>query len=452
MGLLDGITVNRCLPPISYPTASGFDMQIGEALQGVDGKWYFNGGISRGITGIVAGPNAYKSTIMGSLVMRSKTIHSGTDVIIHDTEGSFTRDPLRELRLAGEFSDKSSHENMVYLDGSNTIDELEAIVDDICTKKDKARKDYIVDSPFLDLSTGKPMQMWIPTYIVVDTWTNAISADEVEIQTKGVGDSKNNTIFMKGGQKKTIYLPKLNMQCNRYGLCVILVCHVGKQSTMGQTNPNVPPPKQLMHMRQGEQIKGTGSQFDRLTNPLLQVTSVKKLIAADGDSEYKYGSAPADDLNEIVVKVLRNKIGQGSGTSTAYVVSQKDGLQNTLSYYNYMRSNKYTGLLGNVQRHQCAFMPDVTLTRNTARGLFHENPKLCRAMELTAQYVYIKENWNLNNMPFDFSKTPEQVYETLSKSSELLERVLTSRGYWLAGFDSPSQEYLSIFDVLALAK
>lgn len=449
MGLFDGILVERSLPPISYPTGTMYDLQLAGMERGYDGKWYTLGGISRGINGIVSGSNMYKSTWAGSLVTRSKIIHSA-GLINADSEVGYARDKQREARLPDELAPLYTPDNVVYIDNTNPIEVIEEVVDQTCANKNKERKDYIIEAPFIDPETGKRMLMWRPTYVVIDTWTNFLSLDEKEMQAKGLDDSKNNTIFMKGGQKKTIYLPKLNIQAHKYGLCVILVCHIGKQSTMGQTNPNVPPPKQLQYMRQGEQIKGAGSQFDRLTNPLLQIMSAKKLQASDGSCEYNWGSTDPDDLNEIAVRVLRNKT-MNSGKTQPYVVSQLDGLLNSITNYHYLRSNKYYGLLGNMQRHQCALYPEVTLTRNSARGLAAEDQKLRRALELEAQYLFIQNSWNISRIPYDFTKTPEQIREALEKKSkELVDRVLLSRGYWSAGATEAEGEYLSIFDVLEM--
>lgn len=455
MGLFEGVTIERALPPVSYPTASQLDIQIGTYKTGYDGKWYCTGGLTRGITGVIGWPNTYKSTAMASLIMRSMCIHSGSSTLIHDTEDSLSRDMDRIYRLSGEFNGTQliTEDNLFFLDSSNTISDTEQVIDSLCAAKDKNKKDLIVESPFID-KNGDRIKVWIPTYISIDTYSSLVSNDELELMHEGLDSSKINTIYMKGGGKKSVFLSKLNMLANKYGLCVVLTAHMGKMSTMGQANPNVPPPKQLQYMKQGEQIKNVGSQFDRLTNPLIQTTSAKKLVASDGKCEYNYkGTTAVEDLNEIAFKVLRNKNGTGSGNTTPYVISQNDGLLNTLTNYHYLRSNKYYGLNGNMQRHQVALLPDVTITRNTIRELSTTNKQLCRALEIVAQYLYIQLNYNTAALPFDLSISPSEIFEKLNtKSNELLQRVLNSRGYWVASTVDDGQEYFSIFDILSLIK
>lgn len=453
--LFDQISRERELPAISYPTATLFDLQVGSFKQGFDGKFYCTGGLTRGVSGVIGGPSTYKSTIMGSLVMRALHIHKGTSAIIHDAEVSFIRDLDRVDRLADEFmrmEGRIPDDFVTYLDDSDTLTDNEDVVNKMCANKEAHRKDFIAESPFID-KTGKRVRMWIPTYLVIDTYTNVASADARELVGKGIANSGLNMIYMKDGGKKSVYLPQLNYLANKYGICVILTAHVGKQSNL-DGNPNVPPPKELQYMRQGESIKQVGSQFDRLTNPLIQTMSAKKLIASDGKPEYNYkNTTPLEDLNEVAVKVLRNKSGS-SGTIVPYVLSQQDGLLNTLTNYHYLRSNKYYGLNGNMQRHQAAFMPDVTLTRNSIRELTESNAELRRALEISAQYLYIVSNYNTAALPYDFTLTPTQIFDKLNaKSKELVPRILNSRSYWTASVDNKDkQEYFSIFDILELVK
>lgn len=445
MGILSGMEWNYSLPPVSYNTGTHLDLATGVARYGVDNKLYIDGGLNRGINGVIGRAQTWKSTTAGSWIAEMMCFYSDSEALIQDNEESAQRDPDRFFRYALDFDLKNTRD-IVFISGIYRCGDLLNRVREICVKREKEKKHLIVPSPFRDpRDQTKNMMVWKPLVVVIDTLTNLKSKKSEKILEEGIDDSGSNTVSMIEGKDKTHLISELRMLCEKYGLIVVCTAHVDTRIDMDPYNP---AKKQLQFMRQNESIKGCGSSFHKLAIPMIETSGVAKLLnSTKSENLYAYRHAAIGDITEVSMLVQRNK-SKSSGTIFTFVESQDDGLCPILSDYHAIRKAKYYGLVGNDQRHHIAFYPDKTITRNSIYEECSKSYEMRRALQLVSQYWFIQNYWNTARLPFDFSRTPEALYEELSKSKYKMEDILNSRGYWT--YDKCDREYLSIFDVLEL--
>ena len=436
------LNIQQTHPLRIYNTNSMYDLLTGSVIRGTDGKWKIHGGLPSGITGIVGKENTYKSTFANNLMLNAMRCYSESENVTVETEGAY--DEQRLMSLCGNEVDLNK---IIFLSG--TIYNLDAtydVIKEICKEKEKNKKKYTVQTPFIDLRTGKLAEAYIPTFISIDSYTEMYSVTEQDMMNEGGIDSKKNqTIYMVDGNKKTLFIRNIRKLCETHGLCVCLTAHVGKNIDMGGYGPVA---KQLPAMRQSDRLKNVGSKFTFLTRNCSQIMSTKLLQDSNKNSLYCQGETPATDLHEIAVSMIRCKE-NSSGTIFPFVVSQSLGLLKDASHYNYLRNNGYYGLVGNKQRHSSALIPDNQLTRNSVREKCKESYELSRALEITARYLFIKNNWITGNLPMSFSRSPEELYEAITKSNSIeMNDILNSENAWRYNRTKDNREYLSVFDIV----
>lgn len=445
-------------PNVLFCSDTAFDTMVGELRQGVDGKFYVNGGLGPGLMGIMARPNMYKSTFAGSILTRIAAIYQ-QNLALFDSEGSVSKGTDRIYRTAGNHASELTPEQVMMFNAETEYD-LAAVLmkmKEIGEVKKTHRKEFTLTTPFLDQTTGKAQQVWAPTLIFLDSLTDMHGGEEEELLEgkQGINDSKVKTVYMKDANAKTIFIRKALRYATEYGFIIVASAHYRKILNMDSYGPT---PKQLQFMQQDYGPKGVGSEFMFRTSPQFFVKNCKCLQDDAKECWYKLnGSTPNTDINEILGEIQRCK-GAASGTVHPYIVSQSDGLLSDLTDYNYLKSMKF-GLSGNNVTCQCVFKPDVNLTRNSVRGICHNDKTEVRALQLMAQLCYVQKNWNnnaiKNTFGFDLHVEPEKLMEwmTSDKNKYTIDRVLASRGYWLpkeieSGLES-CPEYMSIFDVLS---
>lgn len=452
MSLFDDMDVVSSDESISFNTGTLYDLATGTFIPGIDGEWYLNGGLSQHINAYIAANSNFKSTMTASLMMRSLGIYSGSEAIINDTENSLDKDKPRVYHMAEELYDNIDQNNVLWLNGVNyDLDTFDQFIREYCVKKEAAQKDFMVETPFVDKKTLKPLKTWIPTFINCDSLTELTTEAEEEItdgeKSKGIGDNSANRLFMIDGSKKTMFIRAMRRRCQKYGLVFLCTGHYDKIIQMDMYNPT---PKETLFAKQDWKVKNCGSKLKFLASVYARMAA-SILTDSNKESLYADGVTPARDTHEVDMVLERCK-SANAGEMTPYVCSQAKGLLNAVSNYHYLRLNEYYGLEGNKQRQQVAFLPDVTISRNTVRELASSNAKLRRALEICAGLCYIRNNWNTASLPYDFTISPSKLFEKLTsdKNKTLVEDILNSRGYWTYGkCDIP---YMSIFTIMEKAK
>lgn len=428
------------LPPslvVQYNTGTMFDIMTGRFREGVDGKWYLEGGMSNLITGLGGRNGMYKSTLMGSLFVRMLYIYTAHGILA-DSEYAIIRDMVRVRRFAGELGEIDESLIIPISVTDKDIDDLMTYIKNVSVEKLKNKKDSIGVTPFKD-DVGKPMKAWMPTPVFNDSFSEIAGFNEDElVDTNGVTGKKTKTVYMLEGNNKTIFLRRVRRICETSGIVLCLTAHVDDNNS-DISGPG--PRKQMVHMKQSDALKNVGSSFKKLTNPYVHIQNCTLLRP---DKTYTSDRFNDLDLNEVILTIPRSKTNM-SGLHIPFIVSQSNGLLNHLSYYHYLRTQcSYWGFEGNNTTHRLLLYPSVTLSRTKARDLIDNDSKLRRALEITAQYKYIQDNWNLTQSPW-FTLPPDEFSKRILEHPELGEKVLDTHTIWR--FGKPDTNYLSIMDI-----
>jgi hypothetical protein len=448
----------------SLNTGSLLDIGTGTFVPGVSGNMVLDGGITFG-TSVLGRNGLFKSaTIIGDFVNAWARL-PGADLIVHDVERH-----QNEERVLG-MSDVTPHpknELNIIAGIENTAESVFNTIEAIVKERVKHKKDYMVETPFLDQKTGKPKTMMVPILLIEDSWTEMRTQlyidimdgkvklnDDGTIQSKGeISDPAKNTVAMREGLVKS-RLSREYARLAEYGnLYVGATAHVVDK---GIENPMMPSAKDNQYMKQSEKIKGVGKDFMFLMTTVLECRKAR--VMDDGSRNVLYptkeGLIAPTDLNEVSQLITRGKV-RGSGGQLNRVYSQAYGLNKGLTDYHYLRDGmKYWGMKGNPQNHQCALYPEQNLSRTTINDLTYNDPKLRRALEITAQLCFIRHNWTMRSAPVPFTITPQALFEKLQQTTNVADDILTSRGWWtytLPGEQPNSQPYLSLWDILSIAE
>ncbi len=426
-----------------YNTGTLLDYMTGSFEAGVGGQWYLSGGLSNLITGLGGRNGTYKSTLMASLMARLLAIYKEAEGVLADSEYTIIRDMERVARFTGELGELEN--TIVPMSATDKdINDLFEMLQKIVNEKKDNRKECVTTSPFLDIKTGKPRKVWIPTVFFIDSYSELAGANETDlVDVEGVTGKKTKTIYMVEGGNKTIFMRRVRRMCEEFGIILLLTAHIDDNRDIGSMTG---PRKQMVHMRQSDALKNVGSSFKKLTNPYIHIEGCRPLNDASTYPSPKYKNI---DLNELTLKIGRGKTNL-SGISIPIIMSQSDGLLNGLTNYHYLKSCDYFGLVGSKSRHKLALCPDIALTRTTVRDLLATDKKLNRAMEIMAGYAFMRNEWNIAHIDYSFERTGEEFAEAIMKHPKLgIDKLLSSTGNWTFG-DKCKTNYISVMDMVAL--
>ena len=442
MDILDILPAQTSVFTVYLNTGTLLDLACGAVLETRD-HFTVNGGLSN-IVGIGGRSQTYKSSIMDGLIARAMSIYTDVQCVVFDTENSKPGiDRYDDLAMDGRtISDRIRLYDTTTDDLNSFHDKIKSIVD----YKKKHLKEMMVETPFIDEHTHRPITMPIPTIIAIDSFTMAGANSETEsIEDNALDDSALNTIWMKSGKNKTLFMLQLVQYARATNIYFVLTAHVGDNMAIG-TGPMAHPVKQLQYMKQNDRLKNVGSQFQFLTNTFLQTQGVSTLTTSDGkECYYPAGFPNPIELNRVNISVVRNKI-NASGTMVPFVVSQYEGLMNTLTYVQYLKDQKAEELLVQKGANMSpTIYPDSSFTRKSIRERSQSDKRLQRALEISAQFLYLKHCWS-NRIPVDLSLSIEHFVERLTADTTIMHEVLDSRGYWT--YSQTDTQYLSIFDIV----
>ena len=437
---------------VIFNTGTLFDLATGKFDQGSDGHLYLSGGLGCQFNSIVGKNGNFKSTLAGGLITRSTAIYNDSALMIYDTENSISQDKERIESMPEELSPRLNRDDITWVSASMySLEELDELILQHCMKKQENMKDLMIETPFLDRYGNKIKQI-IPTFILIDSLTEAYCDKEDEMLNdmksgkSGMGDSASNTVYMKDGNKKTLWTRVMRRRCEQYGLVLVITGHYDQKMALDMYHPN---PKETVFGKQDWVVKGVGSKFKFLSS-IYARTEAQLLIDAQKEALYPNGVTSPKDIFEVDMYIDRCKNMQ-AGTCTPFVCSQSTGLLNAATYYNFIRNNDYYGCNGSKQKQQLKLLPDVTLSRGTIRQLASANEHVRRALEITAHFCYVK-NFITTTIPYDLNKDPMNVFDWLmsDKQKDLKQEILNSRSYW--SYKKEDKPYLSVFDILSRIK
>lgn len=415
------------------------DIPTGKYVRGQKGENLLNGGLGL-LTGIAGTGNTFKSTLGHYLILSaaSKMAASGMQPYINTYDTEMNIDLTRLNNFAQrfeEFKGVDTHHEGIWSVTDKSLHTGNAwytiLRNFLKGEKVKNRKKYTLETPFVD-KDNKPLHTLFPTFGEIDSLSEFETSDIGDIQDKNeLGDSGGNTIHMRAGLAKTRLLMELPGLCNTSAHYLLITAHVGRDMNIQVGPLNVPPPKKLQHMKSGEKFKGVTDKFFFLPSAVWQTQGTKLLNnQTTKGPEFPKTREQVDkgstDLNTLVVKQLRNKSGP-SGFNINLVVSQVEGILPTLSEFKFLKddADRY-GIEGSNTNYNMTLYPDVSLSRTTVREKIDNDPKLRRAIKITADMAQIKLFYK--ELPLTIP-TPAELYEKLDKEFGW-DLVLSTRDWW----------------------
>lgn len=454
MGLAEAIGFKEATMIPYLNTATMFDIATASYVKGYDGKWYANGGVGS-VTGVVGRTQYHKSNVVDYLSSQIILMYPQTEVYKLDTEQTMNVYDRYETNLVStghmtrdEMLDRVHITNKAEMSYSEFVE----LILSIGKEKTTHKKDFTIETPFIDIRTGEVIKMMIPTIIILDSISELMtSANEALLLSKDMEDSSANTADMQDGRIKKRLVSAMTMWARRYGIYFMITAHVGEKKELDKYHPEAP---QNQWLSSNDKIKSAGNNFFFLPNLLFQCGRPQALIDKNtGTPTYPAaeGSTAKDmvDLNRVPVKILRNK-GNLTGSVVPFVISQSQGINNPLTHYVLLQEAMHYGMEERGYNYYPALMPDAKLNRKNIREETANNYRLNRALELTAQLFWMNAHWNLSNLSINVPRTAETLMECITQSKSIaIDDVLESRGYWT--YDKTNKRsYMSIFDVCEL--
>lgn len=443
-----------------YNVGAGMDIPVGRWYYGEKDEALLNGGLPV-MSGYVGGGNLFKTTValFKQLSVMSRVKRSTGSM--YETEGN--TQPMRIMDLASmieEFGGEDIIENERYIVTSRvqyTGDEYyDTTKEWLEMKYETAMKDKSMRGklPFLKKGTNELMEAIVPTFGLLDSFTDFVTKDVMKMQDDNkLGESGQNTMFMRQGINKlrllSEYPPMLHKAAHYYSM----TAQVGPIFNLDPYNPEK---KKLNNIQGNVKMKGVTDKFSYIMNSILQMYNLEKMMQKDKTPRFprdEYDDREGDtDLNVLHMVELRGKAGP-SGIPMKLVVSQKQGvLPSMTEFYNLLTHPDRFGIEGNDQNYYMALCPDVKLSRTKVRRQIDEHRMLRRALTITmemAQMAWLMPEFRTMGLMC----TPQELFKDLKEKGYDWDLILgNTRGWWTIDNDDHPIKYLSTLDLLRMRK
>lgn len=415
-----------------------FDIPAGRYHTGKYGDSILNGGFSNFI-GLGGRGNTFKTALSLGMVLSILNRYPGSSLTIYDAEITFEWSRIEDMCVRYpniEFEhDIEAGRITLTSGGEHSGNEWWAIVRERSKNREKATKSELVETPFLTHDSEAIKVRPIDIHFC-DSMSQLETDAVAEIYDKHSIDSANaNTDALRGAAIKTRLVMQVGGVTTRGHMALITTAHVGDEMKLDQYAPSK---QQLAGLKGGLKFKNVPEKFTFLTSNTWLVRKAEPFInKSTKAAEYPlegYNDAAGDtDLQRLDLLNLRNKSGQ-AGHVIPVVISQTEGLLPHLTCFNYLKERKDKfGLAGpeGVQKsYRMIFYPEVLLSRTKVRTLIEvdQDPKLLRALELTAQIAQIYEYWP--DTPQRYRIDPSELYAKLIQLGYDWNILLETRGYW----------------------
>lgn len=436
---------------------AGFDIPTGTYVIGRRGEHILNGGLAP-ITGVVGIGNSFKTTISDYLHLTALS-HSPS----HCTTQTFDT----EVNV-NEQHKRKAYERMAEFKGEDIITTGRWLITDkqvysgnkwydlqreFLEDKIKNKKLYEIASPFWNREKTAPLMVAAPNFTLVDSLTYFETDDVTKMMNENeLGESGGNTIFMRQGLAKKRLIMESTRLYGGSGSYLLMTAHIGKETMMQNAGPGgqVPVVKNK-YLKHGDKVKGATDDFLFATHNCYQCVKTRPMIHKDTKApEYPRDSRDdteySTDLNEVELCNLRSKFGI-SGMTQTVVVSQTEGVLPSLTEFHYIKEMKRFGIEGNNVTYNLVLYPAVKLQRTTVRRKLDENPRLQRAVQITAELCQMHEYWT--DQDPELLPTPEQLYNDLKAKGYDWDQLLDTRGWWSFDENHPVP-FLSTMDLLKM--
>ena len=442
---------------IRFPVGALLDIPTGTFIKGFHNESILLGGLGM-LTGIVGRPNRFKSTVMHYLTQSAAarvSTTSETSIGTYDTEMNMQEPRLNAMAQAFEvFKGRDLFDEQFWVltdktvcSGDKWYDDLKAYID----KKIEHKKDIMVSTPFCSRDKVSPLMIISPTFGQCDSFTAFSTSDVEKIQDENaLGESGGNMIHARQGLAKMRFMMEVPTMSGSAMHYMLLTAHVGQETQLA-ASPYAPvPAKKMQHMKQGEKIKGVTDQFLFLMSDCWHTVSTSLLIDKDKAPEYPRDSDDKTkgdtDLQEVILQQLRGKAGQ-SGITIPIVVSQTEGVLPSLTEFHFIKGSDRFGLGGNMQNYYLELLPEVKLSRSVVRRKIDNDPKLRRALNITAELCQL-EQYHRPLAPMLCSA--KELYDDLKKKGYDWDILLNTRGWWTVNDDKNPVPRLSTMDLLRM--
>lgn len=315
-------------------------------------------------------------------------------------------------------------------------------------KRAMGKKIY-VDYPFLDQNKEIIKLPW-PSFLDCDTLSQAKTDTQLTIQQeKEISGSGRNMLGMTGAKEKSYVIDEIPPATISSLTYLAVTVQMRDRISMDGR----PLEKIYQDLNQNIKFAGVPQNFLYLPLDFYAVARVSRYTHSDAakgprwprKNELRDKSNP--DLNQATFFNLRGKSGV-SGLPIRILVSQTQGYLPHLTMLDDLYENDY-GILGNRDKFQIAFLPEVDLTRTTARTIIEENEDLRTALELQSSLYYESIVDSItNHLGPLLPKNPFELYDAIKKDYDWNNVILKTRSWYTPMNDKHPIPFLSIMDLI----
>ena len=427
------------LPPtrVAYPIQCLHDIPTGEFVQGERGNYIMMGGFAD-VNSTIGPGNSFKTddeiypglTILGRFISSAMGIYDTENSLhynrFYDRAGMF--EGLEDFDFAAE-QYKESPRFLIWRRDGIIGDEWFEVIKFLAKERIKSKAKNMLTLPVIE-PNGKNAKVLPPMVIPIDSLSafTVSSVKEKIVDQNAVGESGANTVFMKEGSAKTQLIMQLPYITVPAGIHICMTAHLGN---FIQIDPYAPKPMSLSFSKNGTKQKGVPEKFMYINVHLKEVYNTSPLThdqtkgplfpLTDADKE------KGNDLFLVTSVSTRNKNGP-SGVTYPIVISQKEGIQPTLTEFLYCkRVVKNFGFQGNDQNYQSELFPEMTISRTTVRKKIKESHQLRTALRLQAEILQMMLLWkNIEG----YWCTPKELYDDIKAMGYDWNILLNTRYWW----------------------
>ena len=367
---------------MSTPTGFTAIDLLGATLENdIEGYPYLNGGITTKFYMKVGGSGLGKTTL--GLQEYSNCVewwnkmnpNEPADIIMFDSEDNTTID--RVMNLTGWSYDYMNRHFTIRNDVNLTS--IYNFILKLVDVKQKQKNMYYVDTPILNID-GKPLKVWAPTFILIDSIAAIKSGVGLESTERDrTGEIKDTEISgnidaMREAKLNTDFVMKIKPLCNNYGIHIGLINHITQEQKMSMFDV---PKRYLVALKPGEKLRG-GYELIYQAYGIDRLTMKEKL----DERNPIYGDKVRGFIAEFSYIKSKN---HGEGIPFRMVIDKSTGYKPELSDFEYLFTANY-GIGGAGASMYMLILPEVKFSRKTLLDKCHEFPELARAIEFTAKY------------------------------------------------------------------
>lgn len=340
-----------------------------------------NGGLfSKIYTGFGESETGKTTLLIQAAGAIAESYKDGSMVFI-DAEGNVTPERIMSLCNWDEFTYRKK---CLYVPNNPpiSINDVLNIIRKICHTKAAKGEKFKIDTPYVDIYTGKKIKTYPPTVVLLDSLPYLVISQSQEEhidpkkEFKKLDQIASNVDGMREAKDNTMFLKKVKSYLSEYNITLLQINHVAKEVPMGMFDK---PKKFHPGMKAGEKLTGGKEQIFSAFG-LYRVRQIEMI----DDRNRPYGDHIKDGYI-CTLDHVKNK-SNISSNGFRYVFDKRTGYRPELTDFEYIWEKK-VGLKGSPASMFLTILPEVKFTRKTLVDKCEENPLLTRALNFMAKYV-----------------------------------------------------------------